>query len=236
MYQEKSLQRNMPPFSGQEFIDRANSVNGRVAQMDKRINRFERLAQDTHQIKIDLAVLTTRFDSLDSRADTFATRNDVVELAARLDNCATKSDFNELAARLDNCATKSDFNELATRLDNCATKSDFNELATRLDNCATKSDFTELAARLDNCATIATSAEQSARIDALNVRADTFATKSDLLKLELTTREEVSAVKNEVMSLRVELYKGLRNQIVWSTASMFTVAGLSLAAAKMLFP
>jgi len=188
MYQEKSLQRNMPPFSGQEFIDRANSVNGRVAQMDKRINRFERLAQDTHQIKIDLAVLTTRFDSLDSRADTFATRNDVVELTARLDNCATKSDFNELAARLDNCAT------------------------------------------------IAASAEQSARIDALNVRADTFATKSDLLKLELTTREEVSAVKNEVMSLRVELYKGLRNQIVWSTASMFTVAGLSLAAAKMLFP
>ena len=220
MYQEKSLQRNMPPFSGQEFIDRANSVNGRVAQMDKRINRFERLAQDTHQIKIDLAVLTTRFDSLDSRADTFATRNDVVELTARLDNCATKSDFNELAARLDNCATKSDFNELAARLD----------------NCATKSDFTELAARLDNCATIAASAEQSARIDALNVRADTFATKSDLLKLELTTREEVSAVKNEVMSLRVELYKGLRNQIVWSTASMFTVAGLSLAAAKMLFP
>lgn len=167
---------------------------GSMEEMSKKLSRFDQLEQDTHQIKIDLAILT-------ERAETFATKSDFQLLAEQAKTFATKSDLQVLTERAETFATKSDLQVLFERTETFSTKSDLRELAIRTESFATQQSLMELSARVDT----------------------------------LATRKELSEVKNDLNLLRVEVYKAITVQTKWLTACMFTVAVLSLTAAKLLF-
>ena len=131
------------------------NIKGSMEEMSRQLNRFDQLEQDTHQIKLDLAVLT-------ERAETFATKSDLQVLFERTEKFATRNDLQVLTERAETFATKSDLQVLTEQAKNFATKSDLN-------------------------------------------------------------------------LLRVEVYKAITVQTKWLTACMFTVAVLSLTAAKLLF-
>ena len=77
--------------------------------MSRQVNRFDRLEQDTHQIKLNLAILT-------ERAETFVTKNDFNALASRADAFATKNDIRELATREELAVIRNDLSLLRVEM------------------------------------------------------------------------------------------------------------------------
>ena len=140
MFYDRVALRKSPLVSGKEKRARARAKPQGGEPMSRQVNRFDRLEQDTHQIKLNLAILT-------ERAETFVTKNDFNALASRADTFATKSDLQVLTERADTFATKSDLQMLAERADTFATKSALQVMAERMETFTTKSDILGLATR-----------------------------------------------------------------------------------------
>lgn len=87
----------------------SGKTKGSMEEMSRQLSRFDQLAQDTHQIKLDLAVLT-------ERAETFATKSDLRELAVRTESFATQKSLMELSARVDTLATRKELSEVRNDL------------------------------------------------------------------------------------------------------------------------
>lgn len=65
----------------------------------------------------------------------------------------------------------------------------------------------------------------------ISVIKSNYATKSDIESLKVM----VAKVEGSIEPIRTDMHKEINKMLIWLIASMFTVAGLSIAAAKLLF-
>ncbi len=107
---------------------RVSQTGGNGGGMDNLTRRVEHLEQDTHQIKVDLAILTTRSESFATKADVESVRTEVQGVRAEV--------IQELAAS--EARTNARFDASNTRFDAINTK--FDNINTKFDTINTKFD------------------------------------------------------------------------------------------------